>query len=206
MTATHGIVPESAARAARGGMTPVARWLRRAGVGANVATVAGLVITLGGAIFLASGAPGPALVLLLLGSLADALDGAIARVSGEGTRLGAFLDSTADRVGDAAVFSAAAWLGAARGDATLFWAAIGALVTASLVPYVRAKAESLGVPAAVGLAPREARLVILLAGIAAWALLATPAALTTAIVAVAILAAITFLQRVAAVVRTLARG
>ncbi len=205
MTATHGIVPDRAARAARGGLAPVARWLRRAGVGANAATAAGLVMTLGGSIFLAMDAPVPALVLLLLGSLADALDGAIARVSGEGTRLGAFLDSTADRVSDAAVFSASAWLGAARGDTVLFWAAIAALVTAGLVPYVRAKAESLGVAAAVGLAPREARIAILLVGIATWELLGMPAALTTAVAAVAILAAITFLQRVTAVARALAR-
>lgn len=204
--ATHGIVPESAARATRGTLAPLARRLRSAGVTANSATAVGLVLTLAGAAVLASGAPAPAFVLLVLGSVADTLDGAIARVSGEGTRLGAFLDSTADRVGDAAVFSAAAWLGAARGDAILFWGGIAAIVTAGLVPYVRAKAESLGIGATVGLAPREARLVIVLIGIAAWALLGTVAALSTAIVAVAALAAITFLQRVNAVVRILARG
>jgi phosphatidylinositol phosphate synthase len=204
--ATHGIVPEQAARAARGGLTPLARWLHAAGVTANTVTAVGLILTVAGAVALATGAVGLALIVLILGSLGDTLDGAIARASGTGTRLGAFLDSTADRVADAAIFSAAAWLGAARGDPILFWSAIGAVVTAGLVPYARAKAESLGVTAAVGFAPREARLAVFLIGLALWAALALPEAFTAGVAAVAILAAITFVQRVAVVVRTLARG
>jgi phosphatidylinositol phosphate synthase len=204
--ATHGIVPDRAARAARGGLVPVARWLHAAGVTANAITGVGVLLTLAGAALLATDAPLAALVVLLIGSIADTLDGAIARVSGGGTRLGAFLDSTADRVADAALFGAALWLGSTRGDTVLFVAALAALSASFFVPYVRAKAESLGVAATLGPAPREARLVILLAGIAAWALLALPAAFTTAIVAVAILATITFLQRVAAVWRSLAGG
>jgi phosphatidylinositol phosphate synthase len=204
--ATHGIVPGRAARAARGGLVPVARWLHSAGVTANTVTGLGVLLTLAGAALLGSGAPLAALAVLLAGSVADTLDGAIARVSGGGTRLGAFLDSTADRVADAALFGAALWLGSTRGDTLLFVAALAALSASFFVPYVRAKAESLGVAATLGPAPREARLVILLAGIAAWAFLALPAAFTTAVVAVAILATITFLQRVAAVWRTLAGG
>ncbi len=206
MTASHGIVPDGAARATRGGLAPLARALRDAGVTANAVTALGVILTLGGAALIALDAPLAALAVLLIGSLADTLDGAVARVSGGGTRLGGFLDSTADRVADAALFSAAAWLGSSRGDTVLFSAALLALSTSFFVPYVRAKAESLGVAATLGPAPREARLVILLAGIAAWALLGLPAALTAAVIVVAILAAITFLQRVAAVWRALARG
>jgi phosphatidylglycerophosphate synthase len=70
---------------------------------------------------------------------------------------------------------------------------------------VRAKAESLGLRATVGPAPREARLVILLAGLAGWAILSYVPAFPIAVVLVAILATITFVQRTAVVVRTLAR-
>lgn len=204
--ATHGIVPDGAASATRGGLAPIARRLHAAGVTANAITALGVVLTLAGSTLVALDRPLAALVVLLVGSLADTLDGAIARASGGGTRLGAFLDSTADRVADAALFGAAIWLGASTHQTTLLGAALVAMPLSFLVPYVRAKAESLGVSATVGPAPREARLVILLAGIAAWALLGLTAAFTTAIVVVAILAAITFLQRVAAVWRTLARG
>lgn len=204
--ATHGIVPDRAARATRGGLAPVARRLHSAGVTANAVTGVGVLLTLAGAALVALDAPLAALLVLLVGSIADTLDGAIARESGGGTRLGAFFDSTADRVADAALFGAAAWLGSARGDRLLLAASLAALSVSFFVPYVRAKAESLGVSATVGPAPREARLVIFIAGIAAWALLGLPAAFTTAIVAVAILAAITFVQRVIAVRRALARG
>jgi CDP-diacylglycerol--glycerol-3-phosphate 3-phosphatidyltransferase len=79
-------------------------------------------------------------------------------------------------------------------------------MTASfLVSYMRAKAESLGIAATVGPAPREARLVVLLIGIAAWAGLGSLVAFTAAVVLVAILAAITLVQRVAVVARALAR-
>ncbi|MDE3111930.1 MAG: CDP-alcohol phosphatidyltransferase family protein [Chloroflexota bacterium] len=204
--ATHGIVPDRAASATRGGLAPLARRLRAAGVTANAVTGLGVALSLVGAALVAADRPLAALVVLVVGSVADTLDGAIARVSGGGTRLGAFLDSTADRVADAALFGAAAWLGAWTGDGALLFAALVAMPLSFFVPYVRAKAESLGVAATVGPAPREARLVVLLAGIAVWALLGLPAAFTTAIVAVAILAAITFVQRVAAVWRALARG
>lgn len=203
MTASHGVVPDRAARAARGGLAPFARALHRIGVTANAVTALGVLLTLAGAWLVATEQPLAALAVLIVGSLADTLDGAIARASGGGTRLGAFLDSSADRVADAALFAAAAWLGATRADAVLFWAAMAAMVASFLVPYVRAKAESLGISATVGPAPREARLVILLIGLAGWAGLGSPVAFTAAVAAVAILGSITLLQRVVAVARAL---
>jgi CDP-diacylglycerol--glycerol-3-phosphate 3-phosphatidyltransferase len=202
----HGVVPDSAARAARQGMGPLARALRAAGISANAVTVVGVVLTVVGAALVALEMPLAGLLTLIVGSLADTLDGVVARASGGGTPVGAFLDSTADRIADAALFSAAAWLGAARADPLLFWAALAALSGSFLVSYVRAKAESLGVRATVGPAPREARLLVLLLGLAAWALFALGAAFTYAVVAVAILAAITALQRIAVVMRSLGRA
>ncbi len=206
MIVPHGVVPDRAARLTRGGLAPLGRGLAAMGISANAITALGLALTLVGAALLAQERPLVALVVLLLGSLADTLDGVVARATGGGTPLGAFLDSTADRVADAALFAAAAYVASARGDALLFWASLVALSASFLVSYIRARAESLGVGATVGPAPREARLVILLLGIAAWALLGLGVAFTTAVIAVAILATITLLQRVVVVARTLARG
>lgn len=203
MSVSHGVVPERAARAARGGLVPLARRLHALGVHPNVVTLLGLALTLAGAALLAAQRPLEALALLAVGSLADTLDGAIARAGRGGSALGAFLDSTVDRIADAAIFASVAWVGASRGDALLFWAALVALSTSSLVSYVRAKAESLGTTATVGPAPREARLVILLIGLAAWALTGSLPLFVTAVAAVALLATITLLQRSLVVIRTL---
>ncbi|MDQ2951703.1 MAG: CDP-alcohol phosphatidyltransferase family protein, partial [Chloroflexota bacterium] len=86
------IVPRGASASARGALAPIARALHASGVSANVVTVAGLLITLAGGMLVALGQPGVALLVLLFGTLADTLDGQIARLSGGGTRLGAFLD------------------------------------------------------------------------------------------------------------------
>ena len=163
------IVPKVAATGARGALAPVARALHAMGVSANAVTATGLLLTLAGAVILGSGQPGVALLVLLAGTLADAIDGQVARLSGGGTRLGAFLDSTFDRLSDAALCVAALIVGGTHGDALLFVSGIVALVSGSLVPYIRAKAESLDLTASIGLAPREARLALIILGVAAWA-------------------------------------
>ena len=197
------IIPKGASAGARGMLAPVAQALHRAGVTANTVTLAGLLITCAGATLLAFGQPGLALLVLLLGTLADAIDGQIARLSGGGTKLGAFLDSTFDRLSDAALCVAALIVGATHGDAILFVSGIVALVSGSLVPYIRAKAESLGLGASVGLAPREARLALIVLGVAAWAVTGSLLPFTAAVAVVAALSTITAIQRVAHVARAL---
>lgn len=197
------LVPDGARAFTRGLLTPLARWLHRAGVSANAVTVLGLLLTVGGAALLATAQPVAALVVLLFGTLADTLDGQVARAAGGGTKLGAFLDSTFDRVSDAAFGTAAIWLGASRDDPLLFWAGLAALVAGSLVPYIRAKAESLGLRASVGLAPREARLALLVFGVAGWAAAGDLRFFVAAVVAVAFLSTITTIQRIAHVARSL---
>ena len=197
------IVPRGAATGARGALAPIARALHTRGVSANAVTVTGLLITLAGALFVALGQPTAALLVLLVGTLADTLDGQIARLSGGGTKLGAFLDSTFDRLSDAALSVAALIVGAIYGEPLLFFSAILALVAGSLVPYVRAKAESLGLGASVGLAPREARLVLMVLGIAAWAVTGSLSLFAAAVAVVALLSTITAAQRIAHVARAL---
>ncbi len=197
------IVPRGATAGARGVLAPIARALHASGVSANAVTAAGLVITLAGALLVALGLPALALLVLLVGTLADTLDGQIARLSGGGTKLGAFLDSTFDRLSDAALSVAAVIAAVTHGDSLLFFSAILALVAGSLVPYVRAKAESLGLGASVGLAPREARLVLMVLGIAAWAVTGSLFLFAAAVAVVALLSTITAAQRIAHVARAL---
>ncbi|HET9808734.1 MAG TPA: CDP-alcohol phosphatidyltransferase family protein, partial [Candidatus Limnocylindria bacterium] len=207
-------MPDRLARTTRGGIAPIARRLHALGVSANAVTVVGFLVTVAGATLLASRQPGAALVVLLLGTLSDALDGQVARAAGGGTRFGAFLDSTLDRLSDAALAIAAVQLGASmldRFDPTLaysaanilFWGGLLLLVASFLVSYIRAKAESLGEGATVGLAPREARIAIYLVGVAAWAVTGNPQLFAAAVALAAFLATVTVLQRIAHMAKAL---
>ena len=200
---SHGVVPDRVAEGARARIGPLARALAGMGISANAVTIAGGVLSVVGAGLLAAGMPLPALLVLLVGTIADTLDGQIAKASGGGTRLGAFLDSTVDRIADGALFVGAAASGANLGQPLLLWSALVAIVASFLVPYVRAKAESLGVGASVGPAPREARIVIFLIGLAAWALFNLQWLFVVAVLALALLSSITFVMRVVHVARQL---
>ena len=189
------IVPDRLAKSIRGGIAPIAQRLHALGVSANAVTVVGFLVTLAGAALLATGQPGAALLVLLLGTLSDTLDGQIARAAGGGTRFGAFLDSTLDRLSDAALAIAAIFV--------LFWGGLVLLVASFLVSYIRAKAESLGQGASVGLAPREARIAIYLGGVAAWAVTGNPQLFAAAVAVAAFLATITVIQRIAHMAKAL---
>jgi CDP-diacylglycerol---glycerol-3-phosphate 3-phosphatidyltransferase len=197
------IVPKRAASGARGILSPVARALHAAGISANTVTFVGFILTLVGATLLVVDQPSVGLLVLLVGTLADTLDGLVARLGGGGTKLGAFLDSTFDRLSDSALTVAALVVGALHADVLLFASAVVALVAGSLVPYIRAKAESLGLTASVGLAPREARLAIQVLGVAAWAVTGSLLFFAAAMAVVALLSTITAAQRIAHVARAL---
>lgn len=200
---SHGVLPNEVAEGTRGGMAPLAKRLHGLGVTANGVTVLGLLITLAGSALLAADRPLLAFAVLLVGTLSDTLDGALARAAGGGTRFGEFLDSTADRISDAAMAAAVVALGAMRGDALLLWGGLVGLVASFLVSYARAKAESLGVGATVGIAPREARLVVFLTGLGLSAILGVTWLFAAAVLAVALLSTLTLLQRIAHVARAL---
>ncbi len=93
----------------------------------------------------------------------DIIDGTMARKLGRSSKYGAFLDSTLDRVGDAAVFAGIALWYAWEGDSKLYLClALACLVLGSLTSYARARAESLGMEAKGGIAERSDRLVAIL--------------------------------------------
>jgi CDP-diacylglycerol---glycerol-3-phosphate 3-phosphatidyltransferase len=89
----------------------------------------------------------------------DMLDGQLARIKGSSGKYGAFLDSTMDRLGDAAVFGGITiWF--MRSDHLLGVVSLFCLASAMSVSYVKARAESLGLNADVGIIERPERLII----------------------------------------------
>lgn len=97
--------------------------------------------------------------------LADMLDGAMARERGGGTRFGAVLDATCDRISDGAVFCGLLWWAAfGLRSASLVVAILICLVTSQVISYIKARAEATGLDGGGGLIERPERLVIALGG------------------------------------------
>ena len=175
---------------------PVARALLRAGVSPDAVTIAGTVGVVVASLTLATrGYLLTAALVITACALTDMLDGAMARARGTNSRFGALLDSTMDRVADGAVFACLAyWLAVTHQRADLA-ATLICLVAAQVVSYVKARAESLGLSANVGIAERTERLVILgLGGIGHG--LHIPYALDVALWLLAALSLVTVGQRI----------
>ena len=103
--------------------------------------------------------------VFVVGSILDILDGALARAGGKSTVFGAFLDSTTDRVGEGAMLAAIALVFTRAGNHVAVVFAVAAVAGSFLVPYVRAKAEALGLRGDVGLGSRAERVVVITAGL-----------------------------------------
>jgi len=190
-------------------LTPVALLLLRLRVSPDAVTVAGTV-----------GVVVAALVLYPRGELfwgtvavtcfvfTDALDGTMARLSGRTSAWGAFLDSTLDRFGDAAVFGGLLLYATGSGAGTQGARALAVLALANLVlgfvvSYARARAEAVGARADVGLVERSERLVVTLAATAATGLFLPQGVLVAALALLAAGSATTVVQRLALVHRQL---
>lgn len=143
---------------------PVANLLIRLGVSPDVVTIVGTVGVVAGAlVFFPSGHLWLGVVVISLFVFSDLLDGYMARTLGTSSKWGSFLDSTLDRLGDAAIFAGLAiWLFGGGHDDVLGYVALWALVMGSVTSYTRAKAESLGFTAKGGIAERADRLVAVL--------------------------------------------
>jgi CDP-diacylglycerol--glycerol-3-phosphate 3-phosphatidyltransferase len=103
--------------------------------------------------------------VFVVGSVLDILDGALARAGGKSTVFGAFLDSTTDRVGEGAMLAAIALVFTRAGNHVAVVFTIVAVAGSFLVPYVRAKAEALGLRGDVGLGSRAERVVVITGGL-----------------------------------------
>ncbi|MCM6774616.1 CDP-alcohol phosphatidyltransferase family protein [Nocardia sp. CDC159] len=136
----------------------------------------------------------------------DMLDGAMARARGGGTKYGAVLDATCDRVADGAIFGSLAWWAVYNEHSKqLFLATLIVLVTSQVISYAKARAEASGLSADGGLIERPDRLVIVLVGAGFtgigghWGIEWLTYAVYVAMYILAVLSIVTVFQRVLAV-------
>lgn len=181
--------------------TPIARWLLRMGVSPDAITIVGTAgVVLGALVFYPLGQLFWGTVFITAFIFSDVIDGIMARMQNLGGRWGNFLDSTLDRLADGALFAGLAiWFFTGGANTAIAVAAVVCLVLGMVVSYVRAKAESLGFQANVGIAERAERLVsvLVITGLTGAGL--PPVVLLATLVLLALASLVTVVQRVLAV-------
>ena len=135
--------------------------LARTGIDPNALTVAGLLVSAVTAVSIAFGWTLAGGLLVLVTGGFDMLDGAVARVSGNGSSFGAFLDSTLDRWAEGLIFTGLVWYFVAQDARIEVVLAVTTMVGSMLISYTRARAEGLGVDCEVGAFQRPERLLVL---------------------------------------------
>lgn len=199
---------------------PIAQLCVRLRISANAVTIVGSVLSI--IVALVTGVTGwlfiGAFILTIL-VLFDSLDGSVAMLSGGGTRFGAFLDSTLDRIADWATLAGIIlyvnlhndlWYSPAETsfpDYTtpyITMVTLYAIMTSFVTSYARARAESVGCEAKNGVATRADRLAIILIGMAATGLSHQIMVLAAAMTILAVLGTITVIQRILEVRRQMA--
>jgi CDP-diacylglycerol--glycerol-3-phosphate 3-phosphatidyltransferase len=179
-------------------LEPVAATLLKLGLTPNLVTVIGTIgISLSAIAFFPSGKFFIGTLIILLFIFSDLLDGTMARLTDKKNPIGAFLDSTLDRVADAALFGSVV-IYFANQNSNFIYPAIISAFAAQLISYIRAKAESQGVSVEVGIAERPERIILLLVG-TGFTGLGLDVAIEIAIVVLAFLTVITVIQRMHAV-------
>lgn len=178
-------------------MTPLGVRLAALGVTADAVTVVGTIGAVAGAlVFFTRGVFFVGTLVIWFFVMLDMVDGAVARARGGTSRFGAVLDSTMDRVADAAVFGALLWWFSGPGDSRhLVLGLLLCLVLGTLISYVKARAEGAGLSANVGLVERPQRLTAILAGTGLDGL-GVPYVLAVVVWALVALSAVTVGQRV----------
>lgn len=170
-------------------LDPIGAFLNRLGIAPNTLTLTGLIGNFIGALFLAQGRfITGGIILFLMGPL-DALDGTMARLRGEPSALGAFVDSVTDRYSELFIFAGLIYVFLSWGNTLMVLISFAALGGSFMVSYVRARAQSLGYEAKQGIMTRMERFAVLIAGL----LFGFP---ELAIFLIALLANITALQRI----------
>jgi CDP-diacylglycerol--glycerol-3-phosphate 3-phosphatidyltransferase len=179
--------------------TPVARAFLHAGFTADGVTIIATAASVLAALTLfPTGRILAGAVVIAFFVLFDMVDGAMARESGGGTRFGAVLDATCDRISDGAVFCGLAWWAAfSLGSRSLVVATLICLVTSQVISYIKARAEASGLRGDGGFIERPERLIIVLLGAALSDLphFPMPAALPVAMWLLAVASMVTCAQR-----------
>ncbi|MBI5823423.1 MAG: CDP-alcohol phosphatidyltransferase family protein [Chloroflexi bacterium] len=146
----------------KGILDPIGAFLNRIGLTPNTITLLGLVGTTIGAYFISQGRMTTGAFVLLASVLVDAFDGTMARLRGDPSDFGGFVDSVSDRYAELITFGGLLYyflsLADYRGVMVTFAAAAGSL----LVSYVKARAEGLGFTAKVGILSRVERYLVLI--------------------------------------------
>lgn len=176
---------------------PLGRALASTGISPDVITWTGTIgLTAAALVFYPRGEFLWGTLVILVFVFSDLLDGTVARARGGGSLWGAFLDSSLDRVGDAAVFGGILlwWVGEGD-DFGLAALTLYCLVTGVLTSYVKARAQGLGMHCDVGIVERGERLIIVLAATGFAGLLGQEVILVVALWVLAVGSTVTVAQR-----------
>lgn len=188
-------------------LAPIAHLFLRLGISPDAVTLVGtLGVCAGALVFFPTGHLLIGVLVVTAFVFSDLIDGYMARESGQSSSWGAFLDSTLDRIGDAAVFGGLLLYYVGPGDSEL-WAglALYCLVMGSVTSYARARAESLGMEAKGGIAERADRLVAILVMTGLSDIFNLPVLIPLTLAVLAVASSVTVVQR-ALQVRSQARA
>jgi CDP-diacylglycerol--glycerol-3-phosphate 3-phosphatidyltransferase len=181
---------------------PIALAMGRIGLTPNALTLIGFAITAVGSLLVGLQIWVIGGIVVFVGGVFDMFDGTLARATGQTSKFGAFMDSTFDKLGEILVFIGciAALANANVGTVPVVVAA-GALGASIMVSYTRAKSDALGYSsgmglAAVGIMPREVRLVIISLGIVLTGTSIGISAIEFALGVILVGAVITVIQRI----------
>jgi phosphatidylinositol phosphate synthase len=179
-------------------LAPFVNLFIRLGISPDVVTLVGtLGVSAGALVFFPQGWLWQGVLAVTAFVFSDLIDGAMARKMGRTSNFGAFLDSTLDRVADAALFGGMALFFAWQTEDRLYLVlALICLAMGSVTSYARSKGEQLGYNAKTGLAERPDRLVGLLIPTFFGDLLGVPILYEVALWLIAALSTITVVQRI----------
>lgn len=179
-------------------ISPIARLLIRLGVSPDVVTLVGtLGVAAGALVFFPQGMLLTGVLVITAFVFSDLIDGHMARLTGRTSSFGAFLDSTLDRIGDAAVFGGLVLYFAGPGDSVLYMVlALVCLVMGSVTSYARTRGEALGYQVKVGIAERADRLVSILVMTGLGAIFSLPILMHLTLWVLAVASTVTVVQRV----------
>jgi CDP-diacylglycerol---glycerol-3-phosphate 3-phosphatidyltransferase len=146
-------------------LDPITDWMVRRRVHPNLLTTIGFLVTVGAGLMFSEHHVRTAGFLVLLGGVFDIFDGRVARLSGLGSKFGAFYDSTLDRISEVVVFLGLLSLyndyRLELGDVGMIYLIMLAMAGSQMISYTRARAEALGLDCRVGLMPRAERVVLI---------------------------------------------
>lgn len=184
-------------------MTPIATLFLRLGISPDVVTIVGTLGVCAGALgWYPRGEFLTGTLVIVAFVFSDNVDGVMARMSGRQGVWGAFLDSTLDRVGDAAIFGGLVVFFAGTGqDPLLAGLALACLILGMVVSYAKARAEGLGMTCNVGIAERADRLFAVLLATGLVGLGLPKWVLTVVLALLALASAVTVVQRMQTVHR-----